>query len=347
MRQVKKAAISLAVTLCQLAMAGATHAETPPQAATGAAQTDQEALSKQLWDWYGEATAYHDEGKLSEAWALYQRVWKYRKTYDVATSLGGVCFERREYALAAHYYRIALDGMVPTQSPKFVEKVQQAFDKSRAEVAELKVTVMPVEGKSVKGLTITDVSANVVLEEPIYLEPGERQLEAAAPGHETVTFQVLAKPGATVEWEIRFGSDAETQDPQSTTYEPSPEPERLTTVRHPWIVFPIGGLLTAGLAYGAWYNVERGRETHELAAELGLTAFDCEDATANAACQRAANLRRQGREADTRAWWLGGGAVLAAATTGIVYWLWETEVPVSVSFDPTQNYGEMRLNYDF
>jgi hypothetical protein len=118
-------------------------------------------------------------------------------------------------------------------------------------------------------------------------------------------------------------------------------------VRHPWIVFPIGGLVTAGLAYGAWHNVERRSETYDLIANLRLEVNECVGATSNANCERAADLRRQRDAAEGRAWWFGGGAVVAAAATGIVYWLWETEVPVSVSVEPSGTYGEMRWHYAF
>lgn len=335
---------------CLVTCAGGAHAETdahgPAQAQTdsrnraNASQAEPAALSKQLWDWYGEASALHDAGKLSEAWALYQRVWSHRKTYDVATSLGGVCLQRGEFAAAAHYYRLALDGMVPTESPRFIERVQQAYETARARVAELKVTVAPIDGKAVAPVTIIDQRIDLTLEAPIFLEEGELTLEARTPEYDPVVLQVVAKPGATVEWKIDFDEDAGSR-------RVGPSEQRQVTTRHPWIVLPIGGLVTAGLAYGSWRNAARGEETFDAVSALQLQPGDCGGVDISGACERAVDLRRQGRDADRRAWWFGSGALLAAATTGVVYWLWETQVPVSVGFDPALNWGEIRWTHDF
>jgi len=310
-------------------------AETPP--ATTAEAASKQALSNQLSDWYSQASDLHDKGKLSEAWVLYQRVWRYRRTYDVATSLGGVCFQRGEYALAAHYYRIALDEMVPTASPKFVKDVEAAFEKARGQATYLRIDVAPLDGKSVTGLTITDEGANVDVEAPYYLEPGVRELEARIPGHKPVRLTVFAQPGATVEWKIDFNSGTSEQ-----TGGPSTE-----KVRHPWIVLPIGALVTAGLGYGAWHNADRGKTAYDAAVNLRLEPGECADGADSAPCQSAASLRQQARDAETRAWLFGGGAFLAALTTGIVYWAWETEVPLSVGFNPADGAGEMRWKYAF
>src|SRR5690606_9172808 len=209
-RQVKSLIKYSTPIVCLISWASVAHAqqsmaaETPP--ATTAEAASKQALSNQLSDWYSQASDLHDKGKLSEAWVLYQRVWRYRRTYDVATSLGGVCFQRGEYALAAHYYRIALDEMVPTASPKFVKDVEAAFEKARGQATYLRIDVAPLAGKSVTGLTITDEGANVDIAAPYYLEPGVRELEARIPGHKPVRLTVFAQPGATVEWKIDFNS---------------------------------------------------------------------------------------------------------------------------------------------
>jgi hypothetical protein len=301
--------------------------------------TDPEGFSKQLWDWYGQASALHDAGNLGEAWALYQRIWKYRKTYDVATSLGGICFQREQYALAAHYYRIALDKMVPTQSPEFVNGVRQAYEKARAKVAELHVDVRPLADGRVPAVSLFDVDANVELEEPVFLEEGERTLEARTPGQAAVELRVAAKPGATVQWTVEFA----TGDDRTVVV----SPERTSLRRHPWIVFPMGGLLTAGLTYGAVYNANLGVESYDDVRRLSLTPGECFTSVQSERCGRAQELREQSREADARALWFGGGAVLAAAATVTVYWLWETETPVSVGYRPNEGYGEMRFTYEF
>lgn len=338
MRQVMISFKQVLATACLVAWASSAHAQTQPPAETKASLAEKEALSKQLWDWYGQASDLHDAGKLSEAWALYQRVWRHRKTYDVATSLGGVCYQRGEYALAAHYFRIALDEMVPTASPNFVKEVEETFEKARAETAQLRVVVAPVEGKVPAAVTIAEPSRDLVLEAPYYLEAGEHELQAQSPGYEPVSFQVVAKAGATVEWNIDFGSGATTRAPAT---------EQPTTVRHPWIVFPIGGLVAAGLGYGAWYNATRGTDAYDAAVDLELGPGDCNGGAVASSCGRALDLRQQARDAETRAWVFGSGAVLAAAATGIVYWLWETEVPISVGFSPADKSGEMRWIHAF
>lgn len=338
-RQVKSLMKYLTPIVCLLSWASVTHAQESTKSETRpvSKEASKQALSNQLSDWYSEASDLHDKGKLSEAWVLYQRVWRHRKTYDVATSLGGVCFQRGEYALAAHYYRIALDEMVPTASPKFVKDVEAAFERARAQATHLRVDVAQLNGKPVTELTITDQSANVDVPPPYYLEPGDRELEARVPGHEAVRLSVFAQPGATVDWKIDFdtGTSEQTGAPI------------MAKVRHPWVVFPIGGLVMAGLGYGVWHNADRGQTAYDAAVNLRLEPGECTAGAVSASCERAASLRQRARDAETRAWLFGGGALLAALTTGIVYWVWETEVPISVGFNPTDGSGEMRWQYAF
>lgn len=333
---------ALAVTLQTAGIARAD--DTTGASADATADVDREALVKQLWDWYGKASALHDAGKLSEAWTLYQRIWNYRKTYDVATSLGGICLERAQYALAAHYYKIALQEMVPTQSPRFVDGVKQAYEKARAQVTEVETSVFVNGRESSIPVTILEQGADVYLEQPVFLEPGEHLLEARAKGWKPVTLQVQARPGSKINWAIEFDT------PQAEPEE-APPPERSTQryerVRHPWIVFPVGGVVTAGLALGAVSNIVQGRDMYDSVLELQLSPGECSSGNSTARCARADNLRQRTRDADTRAWLFGGGAAVAAIATGIVYWLWETEIPVSASINPASQYSEVTFSYDF
>lgn len=336
------AALAATLQAASVARAG----ETADASTEATADVDREALVKQLWDWYGKASAFHDAGKLSEAWTLYQRIWNYRKTYDVATSLGGICLERAQYALAAHYYKIALQEMVPTQSPRFVEGVKQAYEKARAQVTEIETSVAVNGRESSIPVTIFEQGADVYLEQPVFLEPGDHVLEARAKGWKPVTLRIQARPGSKVHWAIDFDTPQEESDeaPAPALERPSQRYER---VRHPWIVFPVGGVVTAGLALGAVSNIVQGRNAYDSVLALDLSAGECRGGNSTARCQRAEALRERTGDADTRAWLFGGGAAVAAIATGVVYWLWETESPVSASINPASQYSEVTFSYDF
>jgi hypothetical protein len=283
--------------------------------------------AEQLWDWYGEASRLHDQGKVNEAWNLYKKIWKYKQTYDVAASMGEICARRAQFALAARYYRFAIETVVPTQSPDFVKAVNEEYSKARREITEVEVKTTP---QHVKGLRIFDEGNDVELEQPLFLEVGNHRLRAEAEGYATVTKFISAQPGAVIEWEVEM-------TPLSAVV---PDDPRTSKTRHPGIVFGVGGALTLGLGAGAYLMERQAKEQYDDGERAGA-AIDrdgCTDSEA-AQCKDLADAYDRAQRSERTAIALAGGAGLAALATVIVYLVWEDEEAVSVSLEQTPGNG--------
>lgn len=282
---------------------------------------------QELWTWYGEASRLHDQGKVNEAWRLYKKIWKYKQTYDVAASMGEICARRAQFALAARYYRFAIETVVPTQSPDFVKAVNEEYAKARREITEVELSTTP---KQVQGLRILDEENDVELEQPLFLEVGNHRLRAEAPGYATVTKFVAAQPGAVVQWDIELTplSEVVADDP------------RTSKTRHPALVFGVGGAVTLGLGAGAYWMNYKAQQQYDRAEQLGetLQASDC-NGSGRAGCAELQAASDRAYRSDKIALGLAAGAGVAALSTVLVYWLWESDEAVSVSLAPMPNDG--------
>jgi len=274
-----------------------------------------------LWDWYGEASRLHDEGKVNEAWNLYKKLWKYRRTYDVAASMGEICARRAQFALAARYYRHAIDTVVPTQTPEFIKAVNDEYSKARREVTEVELNTTP---SNVAGLRIFDDTNDVELELPLFLEVGHHRLRAEAPGYGAVTTSITAEPGALVEWDVVLPQLAGTLTADTSTTE---------TTRHPALVFGVGGALTLGLGTGAYLMGRKAKDQYRDGEEAGLAIppRGCEGRE-TVECTDLVRAYTRAERSERTALALAAGAGLTALTTVIVYLVWddEREVPVTV-----------------
>ncbi len=283
--------------------------------------------AQELWDWYGEASRLHDQGKVNEAWKLYKKIWKHKQTYDVAASMGEICARRAQFALAARYYRFAIETVVPTQSPDFVKAVNEEYAKARREITEVEVHTTP---KDVEGLRIFDEENNVELELPLFLEVGNHRLRAEARGYTSVTKFIAAQPGAVVDWRIEMAplSDVVPDDP------------RTTKTRHPALVFGVGGALTVGLGVGAYVMGKQAQDQYADGERAGALLESNECAMADSArCRELDEAYARAERSDRIAIGLAAGAGLTAISTLLVYWLWEDDADISVSLNQTPDRG--------
>lgn len=285
------------------------------------ALADATPTAQDLWDWYGEASRLHDEGKVNEAWKLYKKIWQHKQTYDVAAAMGDICMRRAQFALAARYYRFAIDSVVPTQSPDFVNAVKEEYARARREVTEVDVTVSP---NDVQALRIVDLATDVELEKPIFLEVGNHRLRAAAPGYVAVEKVFVAQPGGSVQWNIEL---APVDSPVVT-----PDQPRTVKTRHPALVFGIGGAVTAGLGVGSYLMGQQARDIYDDGKRAGQHLPN--DVCRGVVSERCRDFDRaytRAARSERVAIGLAAGAGLTAITTLLVYWLWEDETEISVS----------------
>lgn len=290
---------------------------------------DTTPTAQDLWGWYGEASRLHDQGKVNEAWKLYKKIWQHKQTYDVAASMGDICMRRAQFALAARYYRFAIDSVVPTQSPDFVNAVKEEYAQARREVTEVEVTVSP---KDAQGLRIIDLATDVELEKPIFLEVGNHRLRAEAPGYVAVEKVFVAQPGGSVQWNLEL---VPVENPVIT-----PDQPRTTKTRHPVLVFGIGGAVTAGLGVGSYLMGQQARDIYEDGERAGaqLPSNACHDVVTER-CRAFDRAYTRAARSERVAIGLAAGAGLTAVTTLLVYWLWEDETEVSVSLNQTPHGG--------
>lgn len=302
------------LVLAWLGVAPAAYGETTPS-------------TQELWDWYGEASRLHDQGKINEAWKLYKKIWRHKQTYDVAASMGEICARRAQFALAARYYRFAIETVVPTQSPDFVKALNEEYAKARREVTEVEVDTTPDD---VEGLRIFNEANNVELELPLFLEVGNHRLRAEARGYASVTKFIAAQPGAVVEWKIEMAplSDVVPDDP------------RTAKTRHPALVFGVGGALTVGLGVGAYVMGEQAKDQYADGQRAGALLEPNECVMTNTArCRELDDAYDRAARSDRIAIGLAAGAGLTAIGTLLVYWLWEDDAEMSVSLNQTQDRG--------
>lgn len=278
--------------------------------------------AKQLWDWYGEASRLLDQGKVDEAWKVYKRIWEHKKTYDVAASMGEVCAKRGEYASAARYFRFALETVVPTQSPDFAQAVKEELENALAQVTEVEINVIS-NGKAPTELHVLDENTQRELELPLFLQTGSYNLKAQAPGFAPRFKTIIATPGKVVQWDIEL---------LPLTIPDATDPRSVKT-RHPWLVFGVGGLLTAGLATTSYLFAHAAQTEYDAGFELGenLTADAC--VRGGEVCDKIEKHRKAAYRYQKLTWFSAGGAGLAAVATILTYVLWEDSEALDVTVE--------------
>lgn len=295
--------------------------EAPPNAS---------AREMQLYQLYAEASKLHDAGQFDQAYERYQRIWAEKQSYDVAASMGDIDLRREHYAIAATHFRFALDHMPVTQNKLYLATLQSGFDKARPHVAEVRVTPHP----AVTDLQISDGVTGERYQQPFYVSPGNHTLKILATGYQVVLQEVAATKAATIDLDVYLS--------QVGSESVGAKVARTAKHRHPEIVFPVGGLVTLGLGAAAtWSFIDAGTK-HDALQGLAIGPSECRD-SGSARCRRADDLADTTENREILGWGLAGGAVVAAGATVLVWWLWETDVPVDVAYE--RDNGELSVRW--
>lgn len=292
------------------------------------------AREMELYRLYEEASKLHEQEQFDQAYERYSRIWAEKQSYDVAASMGDIDLRREHYALAAKHFRFALDHMPVTQNKLYLATLQSGFDKARPHVAEVRVTPHP----AVTDLQISNGLTGEKYEQPFYVSPGNHTLKLMATGYQVVLQEVTATEAATLELDVYLTPlGAESVGPKTA---------RTTKRRHPEIVFPVGGLLTLGLAGAATWSFLDARDKHDELRTLQLGPSECRN-SGSTRCQRADDLADTTETRELLGWGLAGGAVVAAGATVLVWWLWETDVPVDVAYEREDGKVSVRWSHAF
>lgn len=121
-----------------------------------------------------------DQGRLDEAYSIYQQAWALKRTYDIAGNLGQVELKLGKFRDAAEHLDFTLRLFPPTGKSEPRDAIRRAFEAARKEVGSLAIRVnvqgaaVSIDGKAI-GLS--------PFESTVFVEPGKRVIEATLEAH--------------------------------------------------------------------------------------------------------------------------------------------------------------------
>jgi hypothetical protein len=190
-------------------------------------------------------------------------LWQESKTYDVATSLGQVEFQLKNYASGATFMAYALAHVTPAEKPERVDTIRTALKELSSKVGTARVSVSHPEAELLVDGKVVDT---VTLPADIYLDPGERQLEArhAEAGSAEQVLQVVAGQTYTVDLRLT-GAHPDplvTPAPSAATSRPvvqtpqTAEADRPVEAAPPsWPIWISGGVTAIGVGVAVGFGL--------------------------------------------------------------------------------------------
>lgn len=130
---------------------------------------------------FSKGKALYASGKTQEAYEALIAAWASKKSYDIAANLGSAELTLARYRDAAEHFAYALRTFPATGNKKQLAGTKQLFEQARAHVGGLTIKVS-VEGAEV----FVDGKAigRSPLQDQVFVNPGERVLEAKLAGYE-------------------------------------------------------------------------------------------------------------------------------------------------------------------
>ncbi|WP_437798769.1 PEGA domain-containing protein [Sorangium sp. So ce693] len=189
--------LTVAALIADADVASAQPAASPeaPRRADEAKRGDDKEAQANVF--FRQGTRLYRDGKYVEAEAALLSAWELRPTFDVAHNLGNTEYQLKKHKEAAQYLSYALrDWPQINATAKQKPKAQQRFDESRAQVGAVTVTVRVV-GAEV--LVDGKVVGKAPLEGEVFVDPGERRLEARLEGYMPASQMVQVARGGTAE----------------------------------------------------------------------------------------------------------------------------------------------------
>jgi PEGA domain len=237
---------ALALLAFGLALASTAQAEAPPADASG---SDGERAN----ELFRNAKLEFASGNLHEAHRLYSSAWELRKSPDIAANLAQTELELGRMSAAAQHFSYALRNLLPSSTEQQRAALEQGLATARAQVCALRLTITPsgaevfIDGAPVGTAPIND---------PIFVEPGERAILAKRDGFVTAEARPLAQKGAeqTVELVLAEGAAAAPAPPAEPVSEDAPMPSRADP---PSLVpaYIATGVALAGLGVGVAFVI--------------------------------------------------------------------------------------------
>jgi len=170
------------------------------------AHADDTARAKEL---YEMGNKLYDEQKWSEAEAAYQSAWNLRKSYDLAGNLGDVEMQLGQFRDAAEHLSYAYDEFPTGGKPEVREALGKRIAEARQHVGVLRIKTNVVGARLYVDLKLV---GQTPLEKGLFVDVGQRVIEARIDGHDDVLRTIEVAQGSTQEIELqlvpKFGGGA-------------------------------------------------------------------------------------------------------------------------------------------
>lgn len=173
----------------------------PPLAAqpSGTPPASGEASPSDAARLFEEGSAAAKQNQWEKARVAFQKAWTLKKHWQIAANLGRAELMLKRYRDAAEHLAYFLRES--PANPEDRKMVQGLFDQARARVGELKITV-----NEPGALVLVDgaVVGTSPLKEPVFVDPGRKQVEAALDGYTTSRRGVKIDAGGTATTDLRL-----------------------------------------------------------------------------------------------------------------------------------------------
>jgi tetratricopeptide (TPR) repeat protein len=250
----RRLAVVVSALAACLALSEPLHAEGSAPA-PGASETER---ANEL---FRRAKAAFAADNLDEAQRLYAAAWELKKSPDIAANLAQTELELGNMRAAAQHFSYALRNLLPSSTDQQRAALAQGLAKARAEVCLLRLVIEPRGAEvSIDGVLV----GKSPIDEPVFVEPGQRSILARSAGYVTGETRVDAQKGGEQTVELALAESAVEAAPGPMTAAPeqpkadTPEPARAQ--RTPAYVAMGVALAGVGLGVGFWV-VASGKES--------------------------------------------------------------------------------------
>lgn len=301
--------IGLLCLLCLLSASTTAWAEPLPEEAHGRFKEGLAAI--QAKDWH-------------QALEILSALWQEKRSYDVALLLGQVELNLERYRDAAEHLDFGVRNAAAREAPANLARATQLLELAKEHIGTLEIGANVDAEVRVDGTRVGETP----LGSSVFVDPGVRTIQVAAPDFEPVTQQVQIGPGDSRHLDFTLSPSAATSG--QATGSPgaprigSPEDDAgdsPASLKWP-VVIGSGALAVAGLGAGAYFLVQRDAFAADAADLRGTLPVDACTGTASAVCDELRGVKRDGRRAERLAWTgFAAGGVLAVGAA-IAWWLW-------------------------
>lgn len=245
-----------------------------------AAHADDTARAKELYDM---GNKLYDEQKWAEAEAAYQSAWNLRKSFDLAGNLGDVEMQLGQFRDAAEHLSYAYDEFPTGGKPEVREALAKRIEEARQQVGVLNIKTNVVGARLY-------IDGNLIgqapLERGLFVDIGQRVIEARMDGHNDVLRTIDVAKGSTQDVELQLVAKvASTASPGNA--------KRIA------IIAVGAGLAAAGMGTGiGFWAAASGKTTDADGLRANLNPGDCPGTAADISA-KCTSLRSTLQDHDT------------------------------------------------